>query len=149
MKGAKNLLVIATISIVGVGVGIDAAVLAHRRSPDWGEFGNQVETSPSQADTEPTTPALAVHTPGGEVSPDDVRFAWSPLDTMASYKILLLDDHARPVWSRASIDTAIRLPRSVKLEAGETYYWMVDGVTPAGDTRTTGLRQFVVMRAAE
>jgi len=140
MKGTKILLVIASIAIIGGG--IDAAVLRYRNSPKAGAFGSQFEASP-----QPETPPLTVHGPGGEVSLDDVRFAWSPLDTLASYKLVMLDDHSRPVWSAASIDTVIRLPRTVKLQAGGTYYWLVDAVTPKGDTRTTGLREFVVMKA--
>src|SRR6266480_7954714 len=88
MKGTKSLLVIASIAIIGVG--IDVAVLRYRNSPKGGALGSQFEASP-----QPETPPLTVHGPGGEVSLDDVRFAWSPLDTLASYKLVMLDDHWR------------------------------------------------------
>src|SRR5438045_9597260 len=98
MKGTKILLVIPSIAIIGGG--IDAAVLRYRNSPKAGAFGSQFEASP-----QPETPPLTVHGPDGEVSLDDVRFAWSPLATLASYKLVLPDEHPRPALSAASTPT--------------------------------------------
>ena len=85
---------------------------------------------------------LAAYGPSGEVTRSGLRFVWSPLPGVISYKILLVDASSQPVWSAAAADTMIAPPATVTLHVGETYLWAVDALASDGTTHSTGFHEF-------
>jgi hypothetical protein len=55
------------------------------------------------------------------------RLVWRALDDSVSYHVVLKDASGDEVWTGETADTAIVVPASVRLRAGEPYVWRVDG----------------------
>ena len=93
-----------------------------------------------------TTQSLVAYGPAGETVTNPVRFTWGSLPGAISYHITVMRDNGSEVWSASSTDTTIVLPLSVQLDRGKKFSWVVDAVANDGTTRSTGLREFGIVR---
>jgi hypothetical protein len=96
--------------------------------------------------SEETDTRLRVYGPVGEVAVRPSRFVWAPVPGALSYHVTVTTTAGADVWSSSSSDTIIVLPSSVRLAPGERYLWVVDAMTSEGTTRSTGLREFGIVR---
>ena len=79
--------------------------------------------------------APSTEVPGGQ----PVGFVWHPLAGARRYRIEVLDDSDRAVFSAETPDTTLVLPAS-RLRAGAAYRWWVRDATP-GAQRSSALRR--------
>lgn len=86
-----------------------------------------VAISPAQGDTVPAR---------------DVVFAWRAHTDDSPYRLSLVDEAGREVWTHDTRDTSVSLPASVSLTPGLLYYWYVDVLDATGRSLSTGLRSF-------
>jgi hypothetical protein len=78
-------------------------------------------------------PILA--SPVNEVVLDgDAAFRWRPFAREASYQFELVDQAGARLLASETRDTEIRLPPSLTLVPGHTYYWSLRGRDAGGDT---------------
>ena len=75
-----------------------------------------------------------------------VALTWRSAGSGVSYRVTLTDQRGDVVWSGAASDTTARLPGSVALPAGRSYFWFVDALLPDGRSLTSGVRHFTVRR---
>lgn len=74
------------------------------------------------------------------------RFAWRPLPGADHYRLVVVDTTGLDVFARATRDTALTLPDSVRLEAGRAYLWWVQAVMPDGAAVTAVTQRVEVDR---
>jgi anti-sigma factor RsiW len=96
--------------------------------------------------SEETVARLRVYGPIGETKQAPERFMWGSDPTALTYHVTITTKAGADVWSGSSSDTSIVLPSSVILTAGERYLWVVDAMTNDGTTRSTGIREFGIVR---
>jgi hypothetical protein len=91
-------------------------------------------------------PSLVLVTPpdSGVARERPLTFTWRSAGTDVSYRLTITDSRGDVVWSVNATDTTAPLPPTVRLTAGSTYYWYVDGLLPAGRSITSGIRPFTV-----
>jgi anti-sigma factor RsiW len=94
---------------------------------------------------EAAVPLLA-YGPMGPVIAAETRFVWSAAPGAQSYRLTVSRANAGAVWSSSGIDTVAMLPDSVVLRPSERYFWVTDALLSDGTTRSTGIREFVVVR---
>ena len=80
--------------------------------------------------------------PGGEIALRSLRFVWAPAPNATAYRLTVSGADGLPVWSGSTLDTAVTLPDSVRLQTGRRYFWLADALLDDGATRSTGLREF-------
>jgi hypothetical protein len=92
-----------------------------------------------------TVPVVA-YGPIGTATRPGLRFVWSAIPGAESYRLTVSGEDLRTVWSSSGIDTLAALPDSVALRPNERYHWVADVLLSDGSTRSTGLREFTVVR---
>ena len=92
------------------------------------------------------TPAIADVSPatGAVVSPASLAFVWRSAGTSAQYRLTVTNERGDIVWTGVSADTARRLPASVRLHSGASYFWYVDALLPDGGSATSQARRFTM-----
>lgn len=75
-----------------------------------------------------------------------VRFVWRPIDSSIGYHVVVKEASGVPVWSGDVSDTALALPDSVPLRAGEPYVWRVDGSRADGSSASSAETMFRIER---
>ena len=93
-----------------------------------------------------STPPLAAYGPIGSAPRVGLRFVWSAAPRAESYRLTVNRADGNPVWSSSGTDTVSALPDSVVLRQNERYFWVADALLSDGSTRSTGLREFAVVR---
>lgn len=101
-----------------------------------------VEVTPGGMRDAGSGSGLVAYGPSGESPLASLRFVWSAAPGATTYRLTVSHSDGVPVWSGSAADTAVTLPDSVALRAGDTYFWVVDALLGDGSTRSTGLREF-------
>jgi hypothetical protein len=83
---------------------------------------------------------------GRQATGADIRFAWHPSSSGATYRLTLADDRGAKVWVGSTNDTTLAIPNAIALLPGRTYDWYVDALLPDGSSTTTGIMSFKVGR---
>jgi hypothetical protein len=89
--------------------------------------------------------AIVAYGPLGEAFSVPVHFVWGAQAGATTYRLTVTGRNGTAIWSHSSADTAVSLPDSVSLSAGEQYRWVVDALLDDGASRSTGLREFRAM----
>jgi hypothetical protein len=89
---------------------------------------------------------VVAYRPIGTASRAGLQFVWSAVRGAESYRLTVSGEDARTVWSSSGIDTLAALPDSVVLRLNERYHWVADALLSDGSTRSTGLREFDLVR---
>jgi hypothetical protein len=92
------------------------------------------------------TPPIVAYGPIGEVASAPLRFVWAAEPGATTYRLTIAKADGNPVWSHSGGDTVVALPDSVVLTPGIRYLWVTDALLEGGSSRSTGLREFVVVR---
>ena len=74
------------------------------------------------------------------------RFVWRPVSGSIGYRVVIKDASGAPVWSGDAADTSLVLPAEVRLRAGESFVWRVDGQRADGTTVSSIEAGFQVAR---
>jgi hypothetical protein len=77
----------------------------------------------------------------GAVPFASANFMWRS-EGDASYRVTITDDTGATIWTTLTTDTTAALPASVRLRAGNHYYWYVDALRIDGSSITSGPRSF-------
>jgi len=96
--------------------------------------------------TEGDAAALVSYGPSGEVGMPGLRFVWGSAAGVEAYRITISEEDGSSVWSGSVLDTAVTVPDSVALVAGNRYWWFVDALLEDGNTISTGAREFHVRK---
>jgi len=106
--------------------------------------GDTVIRTAGAPDATEGIPGIAVVGPAdGTVVADSVVLRWR--SGSGSYDVLLLEEDGRPLWSITTPDTVVRVPATVALRPGATYFWRVDAMGN-GIVASTGVRRLTVAR---
>ena len=76
------------------------------------------------------------------VTAPTVELTWKADDTNATYRATLQDETGRVIWTTPTRDTTVVVPDTVKLTAGNAYYWSVDALRPDGRSTTSKAHRF-------
>jgi putative zinc finger protein len=77
------------------------------------------------------------------ISRDSLVLAWAPSrDSNPQYHVTLADSEGGILWTGSTRDTMLRLPPSLTLPGGRTYYWYTDALLPDGRALSTGVQEF-------
>lgn len=82
--------------------------------------------------------------PDGASIADSVVLWWHSAG-QHSYAVFFLSEDGRPLWTTKTMDTVVRLPSTVVLLPGATYFWRVDAMGN-GIVASTGVRRLTVPR---
>jgi anti-sigma factor RsiW len=104
------------------------------------------ENEPPRLRTISAEAPLAAYGPIGSAPRTGLRFVWSAAPGAESYRLTVNRADGNPVWSLSGPDTVMALPDSVVLRSNERYFWVADALLRDGTTRSTGLREFGVVR---
>ena len=72
------------------------------------------------------------------------RFVWHPIAGSIGYRVVIKDASGVPVWSGDVADTVLAFPAALRLRAGESYVWRVDGQRGDGTTASSAEASFQV-----
>lgn len=89
---------------------------------------------------------IVAYGPLGETSLSPIRFVWGAQAGAASYRLTVTRSDGSAIWSHSSTDTAATLPVAIVLPTHERCLWVVDALLNDGGTRSTGLREFQLIR---
>jgi hypothetical protein len=89
---------------------------------------------------------VVAYGPIGEVPMTSLRFVWAAEPGATTYRLTVAQVDGTPVWTRSGSDTAVTLPDSISLTAGNRYVWVADALLTSGGSRSTGLREFLPVR---
>lgn len=87
--------------------------------------------------------AVVAYAPMGETARGAVRFVWARVPAATTYHLTLSRVDGATLWSASTTDTALALPDSIALTPGVRYLWVADALLASGQTRSTGLREFL------
>lgn len=105
----------------------------------------QPETAPVHRGETQTAVAPRALAPAGQV--DGVTtFVWSSVPQTESYHIRLFDSQGTVLWEEQTTDTVGKLPRSVLLRPGRSYYWKVVARTGFDRETASDLTEFFSRR---
>ena len=90
--------------------------------------------------------AIVAYSPLGEVAPESIRFMWGRLPEAISYRLTVSSPDGAVVYSNSGVDTTVVLPVNVRLVPSAKYTWVADAIMKDGSTRSTGLRDFELVR---
>ena len=131
-----------------VGGGVSAALAAAAAVLVWlgGLNGSDSRIDPAVFRSGADVIEVTVLTPGaGETaSQDSLLFAWSPVAEDAYYAFTLTDARGDVLFRQDQSDTILVLPRSVGLQGGEDYFWVVDALLDGARTATSRFHRFRV-----
>jgi hypothetical protein len=128
--------------LIGAGVlAAAAALLFVVRMP------TSPETEPRQRSPVIDQPGIIARGPmGGVAASGKPVFAWSQVADAVSYHLTVSSMAGDSVWAYSGNDTLVVLPASVQLTPGVAYLWVTDAILANGSTRSTGLKQFELVR---
>ena len=89
-----------------------------------------------------TTVAPRALAPSGQVE-GVTTFVWSSVPQAESYHVRLFDSQGTVLWETQTADTIGKLPRSVMLRPGRSYYWKVVARTGFDREAASDLTEFV------
>ena len=117
-----------------------AAIAVYRRLGRADEAVVRAEETPGTGEG---VPVIAVVSPsdGAEVR-DSVVLRWRAAG-QDSYRVFVLSGDGRPLWTTRTTDTVARVPATIPLERGATYFWRVDAIGN-GIVASTGVRRLTV-----
>jgi hypothetical protein len=82
-------------------------------------------------------------TAGASLRRDSLVLAWSPAGgSDVRYRTTVSDSSGRVLWTASTPDTILRVPPSLFLPGGRTYYWYTDALLSDGRSLTTGVQEF-------
>lgn len=73
------------------------------------------------------------------IATPSVRFTWRSTSADV-YRVSLLTDDGRSLWTAETTDTSLPLPPAIGLPRGRTYFWRVDGIAN-GLVATSGIHR--------
>jgi hypothetical protein len=127
----------------GLLIGLAAAaavVLVVQYRANWLELPRSgAHRGPTQA----SAPGPILRQPAGQVSTVP-QVQWSAFAGADRYRVRLFNADGDLLWEAQATDTALRLPDSVRLAAGQRYYWTVAGQTGVGHWVESPLAPFVI-----
>jgi hypothetical protein len=106
-----------------------------------GEEPLRSEKGPGRSEAASTIQAVSPSSTG-TIDPGDVVFTWRNEPGQLLYRLSLTDDGGRELWFAQTTDTTLRLPPSVSLDRGRTYFWTVDALAPDGRSLTSRTQRF-------
>ena len=80
------------------------------------------------------------------VDASSLEFVWRSVAVDASYRLTLTNTDGDVIWIGNTDDTSLTLPDSIKRTVGVTCYWYVDALLERGQSATTGVSRFVIVR---
>jgi hypothetical protein len=89
---------------------------------------------------------LVAPAPDATVAVGTSRFVWHPIAGSIGYRVVIKDASGAPVWSGDVADTVLAIPAELRLRAGESYVWRVDGQRADGTTASSAEASFQVAR---
>jgi hypothetical protein len=98
--------------------------------------------NPEYRDSGPTS-SLIAYGPTGESPLRSLHFVWSAASGAMSYRFTVSRANGETLWTQSGRATAVILPASVTLRAGDRYFWVADAILEDGSSRSTGLREFI------
>lgn len=130
---------------IGAGIAATLAILIGRmpedsRTTPIGGPPGSVERRSSEE-----TPSLRVWGPraGAPIARDSLVLAWSPpAANDVQYRVTISGPDGRVLWTASIPDTILRVPPSIPLARGQSYYWYTDALLPDGRSLTTGVQEF-------
>jgi len=102
------------------------------------------EGAPDRERAGPTPDALPLtQSPadGAVIPAGHVVLTWSAALAQSSYRVTVTDSLGSTVWSVESRDTTVPIPNTVRLVAGDAYYWYVEALLPDGRRRSSGVQR--------
>lgn len=87
--------------------------------------------------------AVVAYAPLGETARTAIRFTWARVAMATTYHLTLSRIDGTTLWSAGTTDTVLALPDSIALTPGVRYLWVADALLASGQTRSTGLREFL------
>jgi hypothetical protein len=129
---------------VAVGIAATLAILIGRMPGNPGTFPASGPPAPVERGFSDDA-NLSVWGPraGASVTRDSLVLAWSPPRARdVQYRVTLSDVEGTVLWTGSTRDTILRVPTSLVLPGGQTYYWYTDALLPAGRSLTTGVQEF-------
>lgn len=126
---------------VALAAGIAALLVVPRSWIGTGTGGAPAVRSPAlDGEREARIPIVS---PGDDVLTNGpIVFRWRPV-TADMYRVSLLADDGRPLWSGESPGTSLQLPDSVALQPGHAYFWRVDAIAN-GIVASTGVHRLTI-----
>jgi hypothetical protein len=109
------------------------------------DLSRHSDTSSVTRGLDASTP-LVVYSPAASEKSPSPRFVWGSATGAISYRLTLTGGDASPIWSQTGVDTVAALPETVKLVPESRYHWIVDAIISNGTTRSTGSREFSLVR---
>ena len=89
---------------------------------------------------------LVAPAPDAVIAATTSRFTWHPIAGSIGYRVVIKDASGAPVWSGDAADTVLAIPADLRLRAGESYLWRVDGQRADGTTASSAEASFEVAR---
>ena len=83
---------------------------------------------------------------GSVTNPESLVFRWRAGGAEAHYVFTLTDANGDVVFTNGQPDTTLVLPRSVGLDPGAQYFWVVDALLDGARSTSTPFQGFVVER---
>jgi len=83
---------------------------------------------------------------GSATDPESLVFSWRAAGAGAHYVFTLTDANGDIVFTNGQPDTTLVLPRSVGLDPGAQYFWVVDALLDGARSTSTRFQGFVVER---
>jgi hypothetical protein len=89
---------------------------------------------------------LVAPAPDATLGAGTSRFVWHPIVASIGYRVVIKDASGAPVWNGDVADTVLVIPAELRLRAGESYVWRVDGQRADGTTASSAEASFQVAR---
>ena len=128
--------------VVPLAAGILVAVVLARPA-------RRTDVAPAQVRGVPSVASLIVlvaPAPDATVVAGSPRFVWHPIASSIAYRVVIKDASGAPGWSGDAADTVLAIPAELRLRAGESYVWRVDGQRADGTTASSAEASFQVAR---
>jgi hypothetical protein len=90
-----------------------------------------------------TTIRLATPSDGERLTGNTVRLAWHPNGFETLYRVTVQTADGEVLWKSSTHDTTVTVPSTVRLTAGETFYWIVDALQADGQPAHSQANAFV------
>lgn len=108
--------------------------------------GGRLRASDTPFASEGVSGVRAVAPVGRQSISDGIVFVWRPTVPGAAYRFTLTDDRGDKVWAGSTNDTTLIVPDDALLLKDRSYHWYVDALGPDGNSATTGITSFQVVR---
>jgi hypothetical protein len=108
--------------------------------------GGALRGSGGPAASEGVNVVLAIAPIGSQSTSNDILFVWHRASAGAEYRLTLTDDSGGKLWTGATTDTTLRIPKGAVTLPKGGYHWYVDVLQSDGGTATTGIKSFEISR---